>query len=360
MTHDSRWFWLTVASITFFLLYLLSPILTPFVLGALLAYLGDPLADKLETRKLSRTVSVSIVFSTIILLMLIIFLLIIPLFETQLSRLFVKLPAYIDWTITLLQPQMRDIFGIDTSVLEVENIKKAVTQHWGQTGGFIKSIIQTLSHSSMVLLGWLTTIMLTPVITFYLLRDWDKLVAYIQNLLPRNIEPLISQLAKESDEVLGAFLRGQLTVMLALGTIYSIGLGLIGVEFALLIGMVAGIVSFVPYLGLIVGVLIAGTAIMFQTYDVIDLMLVFLVFGVAQVIEAIILTPLFVGERIGLHPVTVIFAVLAGGQLFGFFGVLLALPIAAILAVLMRHLHNSYKESNIYAIKTDDDATTDT
>ena len=359
MTNDSRWFWLTIASITFLLLYLLSPILTPFILGALLAYLGDPLADKLEARKLSRTLSVSIVFITIILVMLIIFLLIIPIVETQLSKLFVKLPNYIDWIVTLLQPQLRDIFGIDTSVMEIDTIKKTMTEHWGQTGGLIKSIVKTLSHSSMILISWITTIVLTPVITFYLLRDWDKLVEYIQNLLPRNIEPIISQLAKESDNVLGAFLRGQLTVMLALGTIYSIGLGLVGVEFALLIGMMAGIVSFVPYLGLIIGVLVAGTAVMFQTYNIVDLMLVFLVFGVAQIIEAIVLTPLFVGERIGLHPVTVIFAVLAGGQLFGFFGVLLALPIAAILAVIMRHLHDSYKESNIYTIKTDTNATTD-
>ncbi len=350
MTNNTRWFWLTIASISFLLLYLLSPILTPFVLGALLAYLGDPLVDKLEAKKLSRTLSVSIVFITIILAILAIFLLVIPLFETQLSKLAIRLPNYIDWAMTLLQPQLHDIFGIDTSVMEVDEIKKALTEHWGQTGGFIKGIIKTISHSSMIIFGWLTTIMLTPVITFYLLRDWDILVANIQDLLPRDIEPKISQLAKESDDVLGAFLRGQLSVMLALGTIYSIGLGLIGVEFALLIGMMAGIVSFVPYLGFIIGVLVAGIAVMFQTYDIVNLMLVFLVFGIAQVIESIVLTPLFVGERIGLHPVTVIFSVLAGGQLFGFFGVLLALPIAAIIAVLMRHLHRSYKESNIYTI----------
>ena len=353
MTNNSRWFWLIIASISFFLLYLLSPILTPFVLGALLAYLGDPVTDKLEAKKFSRTLSVLIVFSSIILVMLIIFLLVIPVFETQLSKLFVKLPSYIDWIMTLLQPQLQDAFGVDTSVLEVDQIKKALTEHWGQTGGFIKGIVKTLSHSGMIVLSWLTTIVLTPVITFYLLRDWDKLVDYVQDLLPRDVEPVISHLAKESDVVLGAFLRGQLTVMLALGTIYSIGLGLVGVEFALLIGMVAGVVSFVPYLGLIIGILVAGIAVMFQTGNIVDLLLVFLVFGVAQIIEAIVLTPLFVGERIGLHPVTVIFAVLAGGQLFGFFGILLALPMAAILAVIMRHLHDSYKESNIYTIKAE-------
>ncbi len=352
MTTNTQWLWLAIATVIFFLLYLLSPILTPFILGALLAYLGDPLVDKLEARKISRTLSVVIVFITIIIIILAIFLLVIPLFEAQLTRLLAKLPSAIDWIMTIIKPQLQNTFGIDTNTLGIDQIKNTLTEHFVQTSGLIKNLVKTLSHSSMILFNWLTIIILTPVITFYLLRDWDILVAYIQDLLPRDIEPQISKLAKESDEVLGAFLRGQLSVMFALGTIYSIGLGIIGIEFALLIGMLAGIVSFVPYLGLIIGIIVAGTAVIVQTYDIVNLLYVFLVFAIAQAIEAVVLTPLFVGERIGLHPVTVIFAVLAGGQLFGFFGVLLALPVAAILAVLMRHLHNKYKESSIYADET--------
>ena len=352
MTTNTQWFWLAIATVTFFLLYLLSPILTPFLLGALLAYLGDPLVDKLEARKISRTLSVIIVFVTIIISVLIIFLLIIPLFESQIAKLLTKLPNTIDWLMTVIQPQLHDTFGIDTATLGIDQIKNTLTEHLVQTSGFIKNLIKTISHSSMILLNWLTIIVLTPVITFYLLRDWDILVAYIQDLLPRDIEPQISKLARESDEVLGAFLRGQLSVMLALGTMYSIGLGIVGVEFALLIGMLAGLVSFVPYLGLIIGIIVAGTAVMVQTYDIVNLFYVLLVFGIVHVIESMVLTPLFVGERIGLHPVTVIFAVLAGGQLFGFFGVLLALPVAAVLAVIMRHLHDKYKDSHIYADET--------
>ena len=342
--------WIIVASIILLLIYLLSPILTPFLLAALLAYLGDPLADKLEAKKLSRNLSVSIVFIGIISSLLIIFLLLIPVLETQLSKLFVKLPSYINAFMTFLQPNLQNLLGVDISLMETNSIKTLLTDHLVQTGGIIKNILKALSNSSLVVLNWLMTIALTPVLTFYLLRDWDILVAYIQDLLPRKIEPTISHIAQESDIVLGAFLRGQLTVMLALATMYSVGLGLIGIEFALLIGMIAGLVSFIPYLGLIIGILIASAAVLFQGYNNLDLLLVFLVFGLAQMVEAIILTPLLVGERIGLHPVTVIFAVLAGGQLFGFFGILLALPVAAILAVILRHLHDSYKESNIYTI----------
>lgn len=342
--------WMVITSVIFLFLYLLSPILTPFLLAALLAYLGDPLADKLEAKKLSRTLSVSIVFIGIILSLLMIFLLLIPVIETQLSKLFIKLPSYIDTFMAFIQPNLQNLLGVDISVMETHSLKTLLTDHIVQTGGIIKNILKALSNSSLVILNWLMTIALTPVLTFYLLRDWDKLVAYIQDLIPRNIEPTISHIAQESDSVLGAFLRGQLTVMLALATMYSIGLGLIGIEFALLIGMIAGLVSFIPYLGLIIGIIIASAAVLFQGYNNLDLLLVFLVFGFAQMVEAIILTPLLVGERIGLHPVTVIFAVLAGGQLFGFFGILLALPVAAILAVILRHLHDSYKESNIYTI----------
>jgi predicted PurR-regulated permease PerM len=346
----NHWPWLIILAISLVLIYLLSPILTPFLLGALLAYLGDPLADRLEAKNLSRNLSVSIVFIGIISSLLVIFLLFVPVIESQLSKLFNKLPEYIDTFVAFAQPSLQRLVGVDISVIEANSIKNLLTDHLVQTGGIIKNILKAVSNSSLVILNWLTTIALTPVITFYLLRDWDKLVAYIQDLIPRNVEPTISHIARESDAVLGEFLRGQLTVMLALTTMYSVGLGLIGIEFALLIGMIAGLVSFIPYLGLIIGVIIAGAAVLFQGYNSLDLFLVFVVFTLAQIIESIFLTPLLVGEKIGLHPVTVIFSVLAGGQLFGFFGILLALPVAAILAVILRHLHDSYKESNIYTI----------
>lgn len=355
MIPDSgRWFWLVVASITCGLLYLLAPILTPFLAAAFLAYLGDPLVDRLESWKLSRTLSVTTVFLCILLCIVLFFLFLLPVLETQVKLFIGKVPDYLDWMVNVLAPYLQRNFHVDTSVLEVDKIKSVIAAHWQETGGFIRNAIQTISKSGFVVLGWVANLALIPILTFYLLRDWDRMVAYIDDLLPRSIQPLVGKLARESDEVLGAFLRGQLMVMLSLAVIYSIGLSLVGLEFALLIGLIAGLVSFVPYLGLIVGVTIAGIAILFQTQDVFNLLGVLAVFGVAQVIEGTVLTPLLVGERIGLHPVTVIFAVLAGGQLFGFFGILLALPVAAVLAVMMRHIHDTYKQSHIYGIEEPD------
>jgi len=346
--------WLVIMSILVGFLILLSPILTPFIVAALLAYLADPLVDKLETWKLSRTFSVTVVFISIFIFLTLCILFLIPLLENQTRKLITQMPLYIDWSLNVLGPYLKGL-GVEPSILEGERLKNIISSNWKETGGFIRNAVQTISKSGTVVLSWIANLALIPVLTFYLLRDWDRLVAYIHDLLPRAIEPIVAQVASESDEMLGAFLRGQVLVMTALSIMYSAGLSAIGLDLALLIGTIAGLVSFVPYLGLIVGVALASIAVMFQTQDVMNVLWVFLIFGVAQVIEGTILTPLLVGERIGLHPVTVIFAVLAGGQLFGFFGVLMALPVAAVLAVIMRHLHASYKQSRMYRIQTDTD-----
>jgi len=351
VTIDGRFgFWL-LAAITFFgLIYLLSPILMPFLIGGLLAYLCDPLADRLETLGLSRTLSVVIVFSGFSLGLLLLLLLLVPLLESQITHFLEVWPEYLQRTADTVDPVLQNSFGLDASFLQLDTLKNLIASHWKETGGLLRSTITALSKSGVAVLGWVANLALIPVIMFYLLRDWDRLVAYLHDLLPRQIEPVVSELARESDEMLGAFLRGQVMVMLALSILYTTGLWFAGLDFALLIGITAGLVSFVPYLGLITGVSIAGLAVLFQTQDPFQFLWVFAVFGVAQAIEGSILTPTLVGERIGLHPVTVIFAVLAGGQLFGFFGVLVALPVAAVLAVILRHLHDSYKQSQIYSL----------
>jgi len=247
-----------------------------------------------------------------------------------------------------LEPTLQETFGINIPALEIEQLKSSFKENFTNAGGVFKGLVKTVTQSGFLVAGWAANLFLIPVITFYLLRDWDRLVDYLHDLLPRDIEPTVSLLTKESDEVLGAFLRGQMLVMLSLGTIYAIGLKLVGLELSLLIGMLAGLLSFIPYMGLIVGIIVAGVAVMLQTQDPTNLLWVGAVFIFAQMIEGTILTPLLVGDRIGLHPVAVIFSVLAGGQLFGFFGILLALPVFAILAVVMRHLHKSYKDSDLY------------
>ena len=181
-----------------------------------------------------------------------------------------------------------------------------------------------------------------------MMRDWDLLIRGIRDLLPRNLEDEVSRTASDVDEVLAAFFRGQLLVMFALGVIYSVGLSVLGLEFGVLIGMGAGLLSIVPYLGSIVGVLVAVGVAVFQFQDVVHPLLVLVVFAVGQSAEGMYLTPKLVGDQIGLHPVAVIFAVLAGGQLFGFLGILLALPVAAALNVLVRHAHGKYRESALY------------
>jgi predicted PurR-regulated permease PerM len=180
------------------------------------------------------------------------------------------------------------------------------------------------------------------------MRDWDILVGYLRESLPRTKESVTVGLVKECDEVLSAFIRGQLLVMFVLGCVYASGLMMFGLELALLIGMVAGLASIVPYLGVFVGIAAASIAAMIQFQDIFFLIYVAIVFGFGQILEAWVLTPLLVGDRIGLHPVAVIFAILAGGQLFGFTGILLALPVAAVIMVFIRHLHNRYKASDYY------------
>ena len=342
--------WLLLAGIAGFgfLLYLLAPILAPFFTAALLAYLGDPIADRLEARKLSRTLSVVIVFAVLSLLLVALLLILIPLLENQISYLVANFPKYIDVIQTRFLPWLAGMLGIDPAMLDLAALKSALSKNLAKTGGIAMTLFSSVSKSGLTLVAWLANLVLIPVVTFYLLRDWDILVARVRELLPRSYEPVIVKLAVESDEVLAAFLRGQFLVMLALGTIYSLGLWVIDLKLALLIGMLAGLVSFVPYLGFILGILVASVAMLLQTHDVMQLIPVFIVFGIGQALEGMVLTPLLVGDRIGLHPVAVIFAVLAGGQLFGFVGVLLALPVAAVLAVLLRHVHEQYKASTLF------------
>lgn len=344
--------WLALAGLLAggWVLYLLAPVLTPFLVAALLAYLGDPLVDRLERRKLSRTVSVILVFSLIFLVLVLALVFLLPLLQSQIAHFVERLPGYLSWIQNNVVPALNQALGQE-ELFDLQVLRQALSEHWQQAGSVAAGIAGSLFGSGMKLLGWLANLVLIPVVTFYLLRDWDLLVEEVRSLLPRSIEPTVSQLARESDEVLGAFLRGQLMVMLALGSIYSIGLWLAGLEVALLVGMLAGLVSFVPYLGFIVGFLAAGLAMLLQTQEWLPLLPVLAVFGVGQLVESLLLTPLLVGDRIGLHPVAVIFAVLAGGQLFGFFGVLLALPVAAVLAVLVRHAHQRYLQSGLYGAR---------
>ena len=342
--------WLILASLLLFgfLFYQLASVLMPFFVAALLAYLGDPLVDRLEERNLSRTLSVVIVFSSLFLVLVISVLILIPLLGGQIASLFEKMPGYIDKLQNSIDPLLQ-MLGLSKEMINLDTLKEGLKNYWSEAGKMAGDVFGYLSRSGIALLGFVTNLVLIPVITFYLLRDWDLLVARFRELLPRRHAEKITELSLECDEMLAGFLRGQLMVMLALAIIYSVGLTFIGLDLAILLGVVAGVVSFVPYLGLLVGIVLAGLAAYLQFQDWLPILYVIGVFSFAQLIEGMVLTPRFVGERIGLHPVAVIFAVMAGGSLFGFIGVLLALPVAAVVMVLLRHAHDRYVNSHLYS-----------
>ena len=328
-----------------FLIYLLAPVLTPFIIAALLSYLANPLVNRLIDLKLPRLAAVLVVFMVIFLLILLVTLLLVPLLEKQLAVFIQNWPTYVDWLQMTVIPWILTRFGIGEIALDLSSLKEAFLAHWQQVGGTAASIVSSLSKSGLALAGWLANIILIPVVTFYLLRDWESLLRRIRQLLPGSLEPAIVKLAHDCDEILGTFMRGQLSVMMALGIVYSTGLWIVGIDLALLIGMLAGVVSFVPYLGFIIGIFAAGIAAVVQYHDVLHLGFVVIVFVVGQLLEGMLFTPLLVGDRIGLHPVAVIFAVMAGGQLFGFVGILLALPVSAVIAVVLRTIHERYVAS---------------
>ncbi|MFQ5659757.1 MAG: AI-2E family transporter [Gammaproteobacteria bacterium] len=349
MTDTQKWLILAGLVLSGWLLYLLAPVLSPFLVAAFLAYLGDPITDKLEHLKLSRTLSVIIVFAVMLLGGVLLLLILIPLLQEQLLALLDRLPRIINWTQDVFLPWLFSAIGADTTTINLDVIRQALTENWQDVGNILGFVLGKVGHSGRFLLAWLAYLVLVPVVTFYLLRDWDILVANVRALLPKRYESTLVKLAGECDGVLAEFLRGQLSVMLALGIIYFLGLWLAGLEFALLIGLSAGLVSFVPYLGAIVGIGMATALAFIQFHDFIHLFYVALVFGFGQAIEGMVLSPWLVGDRIGLHPVAVIFAVMAGGQLFGFLGILLALPVAAMITVLLRFIHQQYLDSNVCA-----------
>ncbi|MDA0820841.1 MAG: AI-2E family transporter [Proteobacteria bacterium] len=348
MPGSKKWFFLVSAVLLSWLTYLLAPVLTPFLISLLLAYLGDPLVDRLERLRISRTGSVVIVFIGMLFLAGAAILVLLPAMQAQFVILVHNIPAAIDWLQQWLLPKVSSILDIEGVSLDVASVKDTLLGHWQEMGSLAKILMAHIGRSGQLIIGWVTYLLLIPVVTFYLLRDWDLLVKNAHDLLPRRIEQLVVKLAREIDAVLAEFLRGQLSVMAALGTFYVVGLWLVGLELAFIVGVLAGIVSFVPYLGVIVGVVLAGLAALVQFHDMTHVLMVAAVFGVGQLAEGMILSPLLVGDRIGLHPVAVIFAVMAGGQLFGFLGVLLALPVAAVIVVLLRHSKREYQLSGLY------------
>ncbi len=353
MSASRQWLLLAILVLGGWLIWRLAPVITPFAVAATIAYLSDPLVDRLEHFKIGswamgRSLAVALVFLLLTVLVAVSLLVIIPALIRQGKGLVELMPQMIDWFNRTALPWVLGQLGIQDIGMDRPELVRLAKEYWSQAAGAAVNVAQTLGRGGAWALTFFTNLVLIPVVAFYLMRDWDRLIAGIQNLLPRSSVEMVTGVAQEIDEVLSAFLRGQFVVMMALGVIYSFGLWAVGLQAAFLIGMLAGLLSIVPYLGSVIGLALALAMALFQFGDVLHPVLVLGVFAIGQSLEGMVLTPNLVGDKIGLHPVAVIFAVLAGGQLFGFLGILLALPVAAALNVVVMHIQDIYQHSAWY------------
>lgn len=347
ITRSAAMQWLAVAVVLFGVLYLLAPILAPFVAAAILAYICNPMVARLGGWKVPRTLAVVLVMLGLVLAFVTLLLIMLPLLQKEITLLMVRAPEWLDTARARLLPLLQQWFGIDLE-WDVQALKNLLLTHWQSAGGVAAKVLPWLESGGGMLLGLLVNLVLIPVVMFYLLRDWDDMLGRIDHMIPRHWHAKVTEIAGEVDSVLAEFLRGQLSVMLLMSVFYVTALWLVGLEFALPIGIVAGLLVFIPYLGMVLGLALATLAAAMQFGIFSDVLLVWAVFGAGQLLEGMVVTPWLVGERIGLHPLAVIFALLAFGQLFGFFGVLLALPLAAILLVVLRHARARYLTSQMY------------
>lgn len=319
-------------SLGLLLLYQLSGMLTPFLLSGLLAYLINPVVVKLEKWHIPHLLSVAAVFLIFFFGIGLLLLVTYPHLVNQVNSLIALIPQFIDWLQTVGIPHLLEIVNL-------ESLKSSLPATLSKSTWVLSTFLQ----SGFAAIQLITTLFLTPVVTFYFLRDWNQILKNIRATFPTNYAPMIIEWFSDCDEILGAFFRGQFLVMLCLAIIYSTGLSLTGLKLGLAIGLLGGLLSIVPYLGSAF-VLIASISAGIMQFGLNESLIpVALVFLVGQGIEGYILTPYLIGERIGLHPVAVIFSIMAGGTLFGFFGVLLALPVAAMLVATIkffaRHAH---------------------
>ncbi len=340
-------FWLAAVTGFFAAVYLFSAILLPFVAGMAVAYLLDPICDRLESAGLSRTWATAVVTLVFLAVIVLLILLVGPLIVGQVSGLIDRLPSYIEG----LRGQFSTLLAAVEARLSPEvmaRVRETLADSSGRIVSWATKLLGGLLMGGAAFANLLSLIFITPVVGFYLLRDWDHLVQRVDSWLPRDAAATVRAPAGLIDRTLAAWVRGQLTVCLVLGAIYAAGLTLAGLDFGLVVGLLAGLLSFVPFVGAAVGLIGSVGLALVQFDDWTRVAIVAGIFVAGQALEGNFLTPRLVGDRVGLHPVWVIFALLAGGALFGFVGMLLAVPVAATVGVLARFLLARYLESEIY------------
>ena len=341
------WGWLAIVVAIVGLVSVLSPILAPFLAGAIFAYILNPLVGRLTGKFLPRIVAVVLVLLLALALVVALALVIVPLFVKELRLMSERLPAFLAWINLHFAPWLQDRFGIDFQ-LDSELLRQLASSILANNQDLVAGLLGSLKIGGLALIAFFINVLLVPVVLFYLLRDWNALTARIDALIPPRLHAKARIFFSEIDAVLAEFLRGQMTVMLVMSVYYVAALSLAGLEFALPVGIITGMLVIIPYAGAFTGILLGSIAALLQFDSFAGVAWVWLAFGIGQVLEGMAVTPLLVGKRIGLHPVAVIFALLAFGQVFGFFGVLLALPASAALLVALRHLRAAYLAGPLY------------
>jgi predicted PurR-regulated permease PerM len=342
--------WSAIALVATLVLLALGPVVTPFAVAAVLAYALTPVVNRMDAwggSRMPRVAAVVIVEVLFILLALGLMLLIVPILAKEIPLMREQAPVLVDKLTVWLQPLLTQ-FGVQVS-LDFSSIKALLLEYLNANfSDAAGSLLSSLKLGGSVALTVIGNAVLIPVALFYLLMDWSRVVGLVMELVPKRARASVNSFTTEADSVLGQYLRGQFLVMIIMAVFYSVGMFLFGLDLALPIGLFTGLAMFVPYLGFGLGLILATLAGLLQFASIKAVVMVAVVFGIGQVIESLFLTPRLVGQRIGLHPLAVIFALLAFGQLFGFVGVLVALPASAVLVVAIRRVRASYLDSKLY------------
>ncbi|SLN48693.1 AI-2E family transporter [Oceanibacterium hippocampi] len=341
-------FWLIAILVAGLFLYFLADILLPFVLGMAVSYFLDPVADRLEAAGLSRTLATTVITLLFVIVTLAGFVVVVPLIIEQTAGLAERLPEYVRKLLEASMPLIERVVDMFFHG-DAESLKQAIGAQASSLVQSVGAIAAKLVGGGLAVVNLVSLLIVTPVVTFYLLRDWDEIVARIDGWLPRRQAGTIRRLARETDRVLAGFVRGQATVCIILALYYGMALLAVGLDFGLVIGLVTGLISFIPFVGAIVGfVASVGVALLQFWPDYPMIAIVGVIFVVGQVLEGNVLTPRLVGGSVGLHPVWVMFGLFAGGSLFGFVGMLIAVPTTAVAGVLARFSLGQYLASPFY------------
>ena len=343
-----QYLWVVGAALViFFALRWLGSALTPFLIGAALAYLGTPVVNRLQARGVPRAASTLLVIIFIGLLLAALFFVLIPLVQSEVVTITRRVPDLFAQFTARVAPILEEKFGV-TLALDFDSIRDFVTENAQEARDLSAKLLSGVKTGGAIVLTILVNLALIPVVMFYLLRDWNMLLDRLDDLVPLRWRPKLRTVALEVDGVLAEFLHGQVLVMLALAIYYVIGLSIVRLDHAIAIGILTGVLVFIPYVGFGLGFMLGMLAALLQWHGWPGFLAVLSVYGIGQLLENYVLVPLLVGDRIGLHPLAVIFALLAFGEVFGFAGVLMALPVSAMLLVGLRHLRTAYVASPVY------------